>query len=333
MKKIILLFLTLGLCLAQGDYELAKKHYDSKEYDKAYKLLNKACNDDEMKACSLLGLMYADGSGTQKDYKKARQLYAKACDGGDAKGCLYLGLLCENEKEDNKAAEFYKKACDLGEYSGCYSLGLMQAKNNETKMALRNQAKACLAPLNEACNELKNLYEKFKDEEHKKANNYKKDFDEALKMYNSGKEAQAVLSLKKLCKVGFDDACIKLYKAYQKGSEKISQDTQKALLVLDKACINSMAKSCAKLGEIYSQDDGEFTADTQKAQDYLNKACDSFDGDSCFALASDLEASCSQNDEKCQMVFGLYKKACALGSLQACKNANAIEVGLPFLRF
>jgi len=51
----------------------------SKEYEKAFGLFQKACNEKHPNACYRLGKMYERGRGTVKDDEKAQKLYKKAC--------------------------------------------------------------------------------------------------------------------------------------------------------------------------------------------------------------------------------------------------------------
>jgi len=64
--------------------------YQAKDYAKAASLYERACVAGEMRACTSLGTMAANGESGRKDLSWARGLYEKACKGGDAEGCEKL---------------------------------------------------------------------------------------------------------------------------------------------------------------------------------------------------------------------------------------------------
>ena len=74
-------------------YEQGRAFYNNKEYDKAFEPLKKACDGGEMRGCSILGAMYANGNGAEKDFGKAVQLFKKACDGREMLGCRNLDII------------------------------------------------------------------------------------------------------------------------------------------------------------------------------------------------------------------------------------------------
>ena len=304
MKKIILLFLTLGLCLAQGDYELAKKHYDSKEYDKAYKLLNKACNDDEMKACSLLGLMYADGSGTQKDYKKARQLYAKACNGDDAKGCLYLEDLqkaCEPEIEKSCKENLDSKNSNLENSKNLDQAGqnlenskLDEAMNflnkGEYLKAREILSNGCEKNDFQACYELGKIYAD--------AQGVKQDSKKALELFN------------KSCENGHLDACFFAGAVYSQDEDGI-KDEKKALEFYKKVCEGKNGEGCYRIGILLDLADKK-----DEAIKAYKLGCEYDFSISCeaFGYFSD------DNQTKAQF----YAKGCILGQDSSCDELGGL---------
>ena len=115
-------------------YEQGIAFYNNKEYDKAAELFKKACDDENMRGCFNLGVMYEYGNGVEKNEQKAVQLFKKACDGGHMRGCGNLGAMYADgnriEKDFSKAAELYKKACDGGNMHGCRNLVVMYTNGN-----------------------------------------------------------------------------------------------------------------------------------------------------------------------------------------------------------
>ncbi len=57
----------------------AKAACVNKEYEKAFGLFQKACNEKHPNACYRLGKMHELGRGIAKDDEKAQRLYKKAC--------------------------------------------------------------------------------------------------------------------------------------------------------------------------------------------------------------------------------------------------------------
>ena len=69
-------------------------------------LYQKACDSNDAKSCSKLGLLYKTGKSTKQNNKKADELYNKAnelfkkdCDNGDAFACFFLGGAYKNGQE------------------------------------------------------------------------------------------------------------------------------------------------------------------------------------------------------------------------------------------
>lgn len=91
-----------------------------------------------IKACSDLGVMYAQGGGVTQDHLEALKLYGKACDGGNALGCYNLAYIYDHGIYDYdangyskavlkidglQAANIYTKSCNGGVATACYNLG------------------------------------------------------------------------------------------------------------------------------------------------------------------------------------------------------------------
>ena len=84
-----------------------------------------ACDGGIMRACSVVGTMYATAEGTRKSMDMALEYYKKACEGDDPFGCNFLGIMYEKAfgvlKNDKKAYEYYQKACDNNFTDSCES--------------------------------------------------------------------------------------------------------------------------------------------------------------------------------------------------------------------
>ncbi|WP_216657436.1 tetratricopeptide repeat protein [Helicobacter pylori] len=107
-----------------------KESYDKQNFKKAFRLYKKACDLNNGRGCSELGMLYWSEKGVKRDkdnYIKAFQFFSKACDLQYAEGCTRLGISYYNgegvELDYIKAIQYYKKACDLNNGWGCAALG------------------------------------------------------------------------------------------------------------------------------------------------------------------------------------------------------------------
>ncbi len=74
-------------------FNLGMLSYDKKDFSKARKYFEKACDLNNGGGCGALGYLYDDGKGVEKNSKKATQYFSKACDLKDGDGCFNLGTL------------------------------------------------------------------------------------------------------------------------------------------------------------------------------------------------------------------------------------------------
>lgn len=96
--------------------------------------LKKACDLNDGRACTILGVIYKHGQGVKKlypmatqgvkkDYLKAKKYFSKACELNDRHGCYNLGMTYMNgqgvKKDYLKAKRYFQKACSLNESFGC----------------------------------------------------------------------------------------------------------------------------------------------------------------------------------------------------------------------
>lgn len=167
MKKtlllVILLITALFGCSKTGEEYLseAKALYQNKEYDKALKLYNKACEKGNLKGCMFLADVYKKGAVVAADnntsltyYKKSFLLADNYCQQNIKDACKTLSYLYENglgtEIDLAKADNASSKACDLGDAASCYYQARINADNMTTfilytdKACQNNMAYACL---------------------------------------------------------------------------------------------------------------------------------------------------------------------------------------------
>ncbi len=89
----------------------------------AERLYSEACNEGDMIACNVFGLMLEQGDGIPQDLERAASLYERACEGGAYVGCTNLGILFDTGAGVVASAEraegLYRVACEGGELLAC----------------------------------------------------------------------------------------------------------------------------------------------------------------------------------------------------------------------
>lgn len=151
----------------QKSYDEGMSAYDSQNYEKAFKIFRKACDDGIAGMCNNLGFMYDNAQGTTKDNFKAVEAYKEACDGKIAIGCYNLGNMYRESKGTRldyfKAFEAYDEACKLGFAVGCFNLGGMyhtgQGVRQDDNKAKEAYGKACDLRYQRGCDIFKDLNE------------------------------------------------------------------------------------------------------------------------------------------------------------------------------
>lgn len=86
-------------------------------------LYQRACDEGDMIACNVFGLMLEQGVGVERDVERAATLYELACEGGTMVGCTNLGILFDAgagvEQSAERAEGLYRVACEGGELLAC----------------------------------------------------------------------------------------------------------------------------------------------------------------------------------------------------------------------
>ena len=90
------------------------------------RVYQQACDDGDMVACNVFGLMNEYGDGVPQDLGRAAGLYQRACEGAEFVGCTNLGLLYEAglgvTQDSARAVGLYRVACEGGGLLGCSRL-------------------------------------------------------------------------------------------------------------------------------------------------------------------------------------------------------------------
>ena len=97
------------------------------DYNKAFKLFQKAAKLGNSEAQCCMGCCFKNGYGTQIDYSKAREWYDISSKNGCARALRHIGFCYEDgngvEEDINKAIEWYDKAIELGDLSAMVTKG------------------------------------------------------------------------------------------------------------------------------------------------------------------------------------------------------------------
>jgi TPR repeat protein len=106
--------------------------YQKADYAAALKLAQPLADGGDVRAQSLVGLMYYRGRGARADAAEAVKWFRRAADGGDAAAGFYLGVMFAEGRgvpqDYEEAAVWYRRAADLGDAQALYNLGLAFAK-------------------------------------------------------------------------------------------------------------------------------------------------------------------------------------------------------------
>jgi len=80
----------------------------------------KACDLDDIESCNVAGILTQQkGLQYSKHWKAAFKLYDKACQAKHKFACANIGSLKYREGRQKAAIKYYKMACDLGNRIGC----------------------------------------------------------------------------------------------------------------------------------------------------------------------------------------------------------------------
>jgi uncharacterized protein len=141
-----------GFARTPPSADAAYAAYQKADYTGALKLAQPLAEAGDVRAQSLVGLMYYRGRGPRVDPAEAVQWFRRAADGGDAAARFYLGVMFAEGRgvpqDYEEAAVWYQRAADLGDAQALYNLGLAYAQgegvaqDNVTAHMLLNVAAA-----------------------------------------------------------------------------------------------------------------------------------------------------------------------------------------------
>jgi serine/threonine-protein kinase len=117
---------------------------EQKDFAKAFEIARKLAASGNADAQAILGLLYANGQGTQRDDQQAVYWYGKAAEQGNARAQQLLGGMYENgrgvSQNDTLAFFWYRKAAEQGDATAQNDLGYMYSAgrgvNRDDKQAV-----------------------------------------------------------------------------------------------------------------------------------------------------------------------------------------------------
>jgi len=75
----------------------------------AERLYGEACEDGDLSACTVFGLMSELGQGVPQDLPRARALYRRACEGNEQLACDLLAALADADAVDSAERRYFKR--------------------------------------------------------------------------------------------------------------------------------------------------------------------------------------------------------------------------------
>ncbi len=136
-----------------------------KDWGKAAKLGQAACDKDVSAGCRVAAAAKLDGKGIDKDKTAALALLDKACLAGDGAGCVELGVAKLADKKLAGDAQYaFRRACyGGGEFDGCAWLGTLYVEGKggmsaSPKVGAKFLEKGCKEGSARACASLGELY-------------------------------------------------------------------------------------------------------------------------------------------------------------------------------
>jgi TPR repeat protein len=93
------------------------------DYDLARSLLIEARRGGEISGLTLLGWMYATGTGVEKDQAIAETYYREGANAGDSESMLYLGRHCIANQDSKEGEKYLQLAAEHHEPAASLALG------------------------------------------------------------------------------------------------------------------------------------------------------------------------------------------------------------------
>jgi TPR repeat protein len=258
---------------------------------RARQLSEAACERGVAYACSSTALSYEEGTGGPADAPRAREFARRACVSNDGVGCGLLGVALSASGDLRGAYAARKRGCELNDVVSCTEQGRLLARGEGVEAADPIAAvdmlrRACAAKYARACL----LAGVFTPE-------------------REGAQARAFFET--ACGLDSGAGCVLA------GNMLEESDPTAGLRLLERGCELGDGDGCTGAGL------GRYTrAEHAGARVLFQRGCELKSGDACGALAKLLyQGLGGPPDPKSAAEYG--KRACGLGSAEACQNEQA----------
>lgn len=202
-----------------------------------------------------------------------------------------------------KSVDVLKKQCEKNHAHSCTQLGI---RYHTGKGVNRNYSKmkdylhkGCMLKDAQGCVLLGSIYSEGKS--------IKRDNLKAKQYYHQG------------CKLHEGLGCFELAKMYVDDTRGVKKNTMNAALYFSIACRTQYGGGCTGLANLHFD-----RKNYSESKRYASKGCDLNDAWGCFVVGAHYSAGVGvkQDFNKAQKY---YKKACALGSTEACEDYQTLK--------
>jgi TPR repeat protein len=142
LQPVMALARHVGIAATPPSADAANAAYQKGDYKDALAMVQPLAEAGDVRAQSLLGLMYYRGRAVAQDDKEAATWFRRAADGGDATAQFYLGgMYAEGRgvpQDYAESAQWYHHAADQGDGQAQYNLGLAYARGEGVEQNLVN---------------------------------------------------------------------------------------------------------------------------------------------------------------------------------------------------
>lgn len=279
------------------------------DLERAARLLQRACEQQQPLACSAWAKMALDDLGPEMHPRQARAYLEEGCDAGDGDACVRVGetLLGEGAKasEVKHAYTLFERACEANHMQGCYRLGLAKKtgagdRQRDPVAALELLERACDADVGDAC------------------------FEAADTRLQPGGAQTDVgrgrRQLEKGCELDSAPACGRLARLLTQGGNQ--RHAARARQLYERACDQQHVQSCHDLAE------HQLSYDPRTALTNYARACDGNIAEACLAHGKLLDGRLKGVRIERAMALPSYQQACKSGLDEACGLAAILQIEL-----
>lgn len=271
-------------------------------------LYQSACDDGELEACTVLGLMFESGTRVPRNLVRAVDLYETACQGGEPGACVNLGSLYEAgdpvPRDVARAADLYRRGCNGGQLLGCDDLGGVLERGDgvprDFSAAVALYERACDGGMMLACTHLGMMSQR------------------GAGVPQSVVRATALYG--RACGGGDALGCVYIGVSYERG-EGVAPDAARAADFYRQACDGGAMLGCANLGSAYRTGSG-VDLDMEMATELYGRACLGGIMLGCMNLGVMYETG-DGVEQDVRQAATLYARACDLGAPAACQRIGA----------